>query len=892
MKRTLLFVLISLFAFNIQAQTPRPRALSSKSPVPFNPQQQTPRAKTAGRQAALGQSADSRGPQRSSRAGLVESAHSKELRLNNREKSRVQTSHSELRSPNSKLRTSRSELSIPNASLPIRRVILYSNGVAYIERRGIVNGHAEVSLSFKQSQVDDVLKSMLVLDLGKGRIGAVSYNSSAPASTRMAEIPFAISASTASAGGQSSGGLAGVLSQLQGARVVVATANRTVTGSIITVEARHSQVDTNKPAVISHRLVIATDNGQLSSFDLAEVRSIQLADEGARRDLSEFAHAAASARRRDAKTIVVTSDGAGQREMIVSYTIAAPIWKTTYRLVLDQSGQPFFQGWAIVDNISDEDWTGIELSLVSGTPISFIQPIQNPVYRYRPIIPLRDDLNLKPQTYEPGEVESGTGSLTGRITDANGASVPGATVTVTNNVTNQSFDFTTDSYGMYRTDNLPPGTYTLNATATGFKNLVADNLNVTLGLRSKFNANLEVGGVSETVTVTAADQESVTSRGVGLFSFSRGSAGGGGGGYRESLSNLVSRRESGVEAETTASEVGDLFEYRIDQPVTVPRDRSALIPILQTRMEGERVSIFNEQSPAHRPMSGMLLKNTSSLTLEDGSLTVIDGDAYAGEALLERLKPGEERLISFAVDLGTLVNLREEDEDRQPTFLVRAVNGVIEAHYYRIRKKVYTLVNQTDRPRVVYLEHPRDEDEDWKLTADTAASADIADAAKAFTKTASHYRFRVTLAPHQKLDFPVVERNEQRDSYQLTNFTRHQLQLFIARKYIDEKTRAALETIIVLKDRVTVAEARLQQINKEAAEISQDQQRIRENIKALTQTAEAKQLIARYVSKANDQETRLEQIEKDRRAIVDERTRLQSELDLAIRSLSLDRKLQ
>jgi len=80
--------------------------------------------------------------------------------------------------------------------LPIRRVILYSNGVAYIERRGLVNNHAEISLSFKQSQVDDVLKSMVVLDLGKGRIGAVSYNSSAPPSSRLSEIPFAISAAT------------------------------------------------------------------------------------------------------------------------------------------------------------------------------------------------------------------------------------------------------------------------------------------------------------------------------------------------------------------------------------------------------------------------------------------------------------------------------------------------------------------------------------------------------------------------------------------------------------------------------------------------------------------------------------------------------------------------
>src|SRR3977135_4173199 len=125
-------------------------------------------------------------------------------------------------------------------TLPIRRVILYSNGVAYIERRGTVSGHAEINLSFKQSQVDDVLKSMIVLDLGQGRIGAVSYNSSAPPSARMADIPFSINAGSANNLG---GGLAGVLGQLQGAHVLVAAGNRTAAGSILTVEERKSQID-------------------------------------------------------------------------------------------------------------------------------------------------------------------------------------------------------------------------------------------------------------------------------------------------------------------------------------------------------------------------------------------------------------------------------------------------------------------------------------------------------------------------------------------------------------------------------------------------------------------------------------------------------------------------
>ncbi|MBC7796125.1 MAG: hypothetical protein H7Z37_04540, partial [Pyrinomonadaceae bacterium] len=243
-------------------------------------------------------------------------------------------------------------------SLPIKRVILYSNGVAYIERRGIVSNNAEVNLSFKQSQVDDVLKSMVVLDLGQGRIGAVSYNSSAPTSAKMAEIPFSVAAET----NGDSGGIASVLAQLQGAKVLVTTTKGAVSGSILTLEKRNIPVDKDKPPMSARFLVIAGENGEISSFDLAEVRSVKLLDEGTQKDLREFASATASARRRDAKTITVTSDGNGQREMVVSYTISAPIWKTTYRVVLDEAGKPFFQGWAIVDNVSDEDWQNVNLS--------------------------------------------------------------------------------------------------------------------------------------------------------------------------------------------------------------------------------------------------------------------------------------------------------------------------------------------------------------------------------------------------------------------------------------------------------------------------------------------------------------------------------------------------
>jgi len=699
-------------------------------------------------------------------------------------------------------------------SLPLRRVILYSNGVAYFERRGTVAGRAEINLSFKQSQVDDVLKSLVVLDLGRGRVGAVSYNSSAPPAARLTEIPFSIEAGTDQG---DSGGLSGVLRQLQGARVAVATAGRTATGAILTVEERKSQLDANKPAVTSHALVIASENGELQSFDLAEVRSVRLLDEGTRHDISEFAGATAAARRRDSKTIVVTSEGDGPREMVVSYTIAAPIWKTTYRVVLDAAGKPFFQGWAIVDNVSEEDWTDVSLSLVSGTPISFIRPIQQPLYRYRPVMPIPEDLKLNPQVYEPGERNEGSLGNVGGMgrmlgggvgTGGAGGSGPGVGV-VAGQISGQ------------QVQNLP-----LN------------------------NRDFKDSDALARLTPPTP-----------------------------SLGEAITSEDSGVKAEATGSEIGDLFEYRIDQPVTVRRDRSALIPILQMRMDGERVSVYNESARRDRPMSGVRLKNTSALTLEGGTLNVIDGDAYAGEALIERLKPGENRFISFALDLGTLVTARLK-ADREPVFLVRAVNGVFQAHYYQAEKKTYTVTNQTDRPRTVYLEHPIRKD--WALSKDTPPPA---------SKTASIYRFRVELGPRATAELEVAEHRELMDNYLLANLTSRDLELFISRRYVDEPTRTALEKLLDLKSRIAALDARLAAIDREAAEITEDQTRLRENIKALKETAEARQLITRYVAKAGEQETRMEQLRTERRTTAEERARLQADLEAAIRTFVLDHKL-
>ncbi|HNJ44359.1 MAG TPA: hypothetical protein PKZ53_28010, partial [Acidobacteriota bacterium] len=357
-------------------------------------------------------------------------------------------------------------------------------------------------------------------------------------------------------------------------------------------------------------------------------------------------------RRRDAKTIVVTSEGDGQREMVVSYTIAAPIWKTSYRVVMDSSGKPFFQGWAIVDNISEEDWENVSLSLVSGTPMSFIQPLQQPLYRYRPVLPIANDVKLDPQGVNPVDLSLADGDSP--------ESETASTVT------------------KRQVKELP------SPASQGQLNLVQTQT----GVYSVMNAAPNDG--------TGRYYRSST-------------------GPTTTLSTAITTGEAGITSTSTGNEIGDLFEYKVSQPVTVRRDRSALVPILQEKLEGERVSLYNESINPERPLNGVRLLNSTKLTLESGILTVVDGDAYAGEGSIDRCKPGERRFVVYALDLGTLVTTKTESEQK-PVFLVRKYYGNFEIHYYLIEKKKFTVTNQTDRPKTVYLEHPIRQG--WTLTKD------------------------------------------------------------------------------------------------------------------------------------------------------------------------------
>ena len=170
------------------------------------------------------------------------------------------------------------------------------------------------------------------------------------------------------------------------------------------------------------------------------------------------------------------------------------------------------------------------------------------------------------------------------------------------------------------------------------------------------------------------------------------------------LRSALQLDEAGVTTAAMASEVGELFQYAISQPVTIGRQQSAMIPIVTQDIEGEKVSVYTESVNAKYPMNGIRLKNDTGLHLMAGPITVFDGGAYAGDALVDDLRRNEERLITYAVDLGTEVVV-DRGAGTEEVFAAIIDNGVLQVSRRERQPVTYTLKNRLDEARSVLVEH-------------------------------------------------------------------------------------------------------------------------------------------------------------------------------------------
>lgn len=647
-------------------------------------------------------------------------------------------------------------------ALPIRRVVLYKHGVGHFEREGTVSGSQAVSLTFKQREVSDVLKSLTVLDRDGGVVSAVGYESTTPVEQLLAEIALSI---------PDEGSLVGLLPQLKGARVSVqSTGGSAELGVLLGIDT----VDTATAAgnTRQFRLSVLADGGGVKSFDLFDVE-VTLLDDGLKRDLDFYLKTHLAAKKKDVRTFTLLAEGDGDRTLAVSYLLEAPVWKATYRILLNENGEkdPLVQGWAVVDNTSDEDWEEVNLTLVAGLPVSFTHDLYTPRFIKRPVVEVKETTGVLPPT-----VEAGFDSM------------------------------------LMETESAAPGA----------------------------------------VMAAAPMREKMSLKGIKFAS-------------PGILGDEPRRAVSSVQTQTRERQVGDLFEYAIERPVTVRRNQSALVPIVLKPFTGKPVLLYQKHARAENPIRCVEFENTTGLTLEGGPVTVLDSGSYAGEAMLDTLKPKEQRLIGYAVELAVRVT---DKIDSRTTAVSRVVvrNGTLTTYCGQVQETVYTFASKSDAKQTVYLDHPRTSG--WELT-ETPTPHET---------TENFWRFKLQLPPNEQTQFTVKSGLPNKQSFRIIDTQDSQFAGWVAAGYLDENTKKAIQAVFAVRTKVSEFDEQIRRFDDERTKLHEEQGRIRENLTALGDRTSEKELRERYVRTLGKQEDRLEAIDKQRASTVTSRDHARDEM--------------
>jgi len=270
--------------------------------------------------------------------------------------------------------------------LPVKVVVLYKHGVGYFERSGELVGGETARLDFEESQMNDVLKSLMVSEVGGAKITSLRYDASEPLSHKLSVFPFQL--------GQQAP-LSALLDSLKGAKLAVHLGSEIISGAIVGSrlvpgDEKHPQRDV---------VTLLASSGELRIVDLSAATSLKLSDPELQNQLQDYLAAIHTSHSREKRSVYIASSNRYAGKIQVSYVIPAPVWKSSYRLLLSGSGTATLEGWAIVDNLSGEDWVNVRLSLVSGRPISFISRLYEPRYVSRPMAELPEERAGKPVVY-------------------------------------------------------------------------------------------------------------------------------------------------------------------------------------------------------------------------------------------------------------------------------------------------------------------------------------------------------------------------------------------------------------------------------------------------------------------------------------------------------------
>ncbi len=633
------------------------------------------------------------------------------------------------------------------ADIPLRHVTMYTSGVSYFEHADEIAGPVTLELRFREEQVPDVLKSLVVLDSAAGSVLA-TYDAQDPLTRTLRG--FAIDLSDHP-------DLQTLLSRLRGAKVEVKTSSADYIGQVIGTETRYRKEGDQE--VPQPRLNLHTAEG-IRSFPLESIQSFSIQQDELAADLEAALEVLASGLDTNQKSLRIHFEGDGERGIQLGYLLESPLWKTSYRLVIEDDAL-FLQGWGHVDNVTDRDWDNVRVSLVAGSPISFRQDLFSPIYVERPVVEYDHGTVTRPPVFER-ELE------------------------------------------------------TLRAEAPL--------------ARARRPA----------APMVAMEMD------------------------------VAQMRDQAVQA--TGQEAGELFRYDIDQPVRIPRQSAAMLPIVQAEVEGSALSIFNRNTNAKHPLNAVEFENSSEAALMQGPVTVFEAGVYAGDARLPHTGAGEKRLLGYAVDLATDVDVQSRSLPETIT-RVRIVQGVLRAERSQRNATTYVVNSTRDTERELVIEHPY------------RSGWDLREPSGEIDRTADHYRLRLDLAPKERTELRVVEERMLEQTFRLMDLDDDRIDFYLRQRVISPAMERLLTELG--ERRQAIGQVRRQ---REAAEAEREEERaaleqLRKNMEVVDRTSETYARWERELSQRSDQYGALIDRIRELRA---EEARLRDELEAWLAGVNVE----
>jgi hypothetical protein len=684
--------------------------------------------------------------------------------------------------------------------LPVRKVVLYKNGVGYFEHAGTVTGNQRVAIDFTSPQLNDVLQSLTVLDEGGGRIAGVNYNSTTPLAEQLKSLSLGMSDDPTSTE---------LFQALRGQRVeVLGGPGGPISGRLMSIESRTEKAGSsdgsNETTIDKFYLTLVAGSGAVRVIELTPALSVRPLDANLQGQLDRYLELLSTTHSTGLRHLTLDALGQGQRELRVSYISEVPVWKSTYRMVFprEANGKAIVQGWAVVDNTVGADWDNVQLSLVAGAPQSFIQPLSQPLYTRRPEIPISTEAQTTPQTHEAA--------------DMNAPAPPPQPEMMNNQLVAPTR--VPRNMKMIAGKEAPP----------------SESFGVVGGLEGSSNG--VIGGL---FSGNAADSN-------GLYH----GLGSGNGVYR--ASDAIS------EGDVSTNAFDDFFEYALTQPVTIHKNESAMVPILQQELPAEHVTLWSEKDPT--PLRAVWLENKSKLTLDTGSFSIFESGEFAGEGLLDPIHPGERRLLSYAADQAVRVKVIDRDGKRTLHHL-RISHGSIIEMYRDIASLTYSATNSADVDRVVLLEHPRHSNKDWSLDEGLTPAE----------SAPGIYRFRLQVAAHSTAKLEVREHGPEHTTISLNaNQDQRNYLLDLVKRVPDalDKLKPVIDAQAALAD----LDQKINEAKKTEETAAADESRDRDNLTALKGNDAAK----RFVDELNRAEDLLQ---ATRKQIVDLEAQKQAAID-------------